>query len=230
MSKKLVLHVALASMILGIGAPVSAMEDPTIKTKKSDDKDTTFFGKNKEQIDLAKHCVLAPLFIGLGISAYALSYVHGVSNPEIKGEWKRLLKLNQLLSDRKGYWQNAKDVFWTKWIGQSFKDKELKANTKTGKIKQSRLKPPTGFMGWLNTYVYTGKKAAGLLTTLGGTYLFLTHPDIISTTVGPHLQKKFGFEEKEPTEKDLLDFKNSKKLAKIYDAKLAKIAKKDEGK
>jgi len=174
MSKKLVLQVALASMILGSSAPISALSAP--------------------------EAVLAPVFVGLGLSAYALSYVHPVVKPEIKGEWKRLLKLNQLLSDRKGYVQNAKDVFWTKWIGQSFKDKELKANATTGKIKQSRLKPPTGVMGWTATYAYTGKKAAGLLGTLGAGYLFLTN-DVFRKSIGSNLKKQFGFEKEEEQKK-----------------------------
>ena len=170
MSKKLVLQVAFASMVLGSSAPISALS--------------------------AKEAVLAPVFVGLGLSAYCLSYQHSVVDFKQKGEWKRLLKLNQLLSDRKGYVQNAKDVFWTKWIGQQFKDKELKANATTGKIKQSRLKPPTGVMGWTSTYVYTGKKAAGLLTTFGAAYLFLTHPDLIGKS-GAYLQKKYGFAKEE---------------------------------
>ena len=171
MSKKLVLQVAFASMVLGNSAPISALS--------------------------AKEAVLAPVFIGLGLSAYCLSYQHSVADFKQKGEWKGLLKVNQLLSDRKKYTQNASDVFWTRWIGQSFKDKELKANSKTGKLKQSKLKPPAGVMGWTSTYVYTGKKASGLLTTFGAAFLFLTHPDLIWKS-GAYLQKKYGFANEEP--------------------------------
>ncbi len=203
MSKKLVLQVALASMILGSSAPISALS--------------------------TKEAVLAPVFIGLGLSAYALSYIHPVANPEIKGEWKRILKLNQLLSDRKGYVQNAKDVFWTKWIGQQFKDKELKANATTGKIKQSRLKPPTGVMGWTSTYAYTGKKAAGLLATFGAAYLFLTN-EVFRTSVGSNLKKQFGWEKAEPSQDDLnksalraVKLENARKKTPLLDAEVAKL-------
>ncbi len=186
MSKKLVLHAALASMILGCSASVFADD------KKKDKNPASFFNRQY---------VLTPAFVWLGISAYALSYQHSVVNFKQNGEWKGLLKMNQLLNkkDRETYLKNASDVFWTRWIGQSFKDKELKANVKTGKIKQSRLKPAVGFMGWTNTYVYTGDKTGKLLGVFGGAWLFLSNPNLFSRTVGTHLQDKFGFAKKTKT-------------------------------
>jgi len=205
MSKKLVLNMALASMILGSSVPASAITP--------------------------KEAALAVPFVWLGISAYALSYQHPVTNFQQKGAWSRILKAHQLLSkqDRKAYLQNISDVFWTRWIGQPYKDKEMKADLKTGKVKQSTRKLPAGFMGWFNTYLYTGVKASGLITTIGGAYMFLTHPEMFSN-MGSYLQKKYGFVKPDTSQYQLnrealstLELQNAAKQGRLLDAKLAKL-------
>ena len=89
------------------------------------------------------------------------------------------------------------------------------SNPTTGKIKQSRLKPPTGVMGWTSTYAYTGKKAGTLLGTFGAAYLFLTNPGFRQKT-GTYLKKQFGFEKEEQKEIDTINLEIARlKLAKL---------------
>ncbi len=102
------------------------------------------------------------LLICFAISLYSLLYNEPKVHFESKGKWKDLLNPKLLFKDPKKYFQNIRNVYWTKLIGQIYKDNELKLNSE-GKAKMSRKKLPAGFMGNAYTHYYVLKKTSGVV-------------------------------------------------------------------
>ena len=169
MSKKLVLHVALASMVLG-SAPVFATDPPPSVSERIQ-------AAFKAHPVLVKSVVVPSLLL-VAASAFALKHNHPKPNFEQKGEWKKLFKINWLLSKqpRKEYFQNMSDVFWTRWIGQEHKSGYLELDKATDTVKPTKKCLPAGVGGKTSTLLHEAQKAGEMVITLGIAYKFLSDP------------------------------------------------------
>lgn len=164
MSKKLVVHAALASMVLGSSVPVTA--ESLLKS----------FAMSYPKLALS---IGAPSAIFLAASTFALKHQHPSPHFTQKGSWKGLLGLNKLFKskqDRAEYRQNASDVFWTRWIGQEYQSNFLKPDIEKNGIKCSKKCLPCGVMGTSSGYLFEAKKAGEMLLSLAITYKFATDP------------------------------------------------------
>ena len=145
MSKKLVLHLAFASMVLG-SAPISA------------------------SIDLPSPGPAAGLsaFGIMAVSTLALMHNHPKPDFKQKGKWKGLLKVQNLVNTqlRKEYFQNMSDVFWTRWVGQIHKSGYLELDKENNAVKPTKKCLPCGVMGQTATYLHELSKAKEMVLSL----------------------------------------------------------------
>ncbi|TET34215.1 hypothetical protein E3J61_03165 [Candidatus Dependentiae bacterium] len=169
MSKKLVLHLAFASMVLGC-APISAIDLPS-----------------------PERAAGLSIFGAMAVSTLALMHNHPKPDFKQKGEWKGLLKVQNLINTqlRKEYFQNISDVFWTRWVGQIHKSGYLELDKENNAVKPTKKCLPCGVMGQTATYLHELSKAKEMILSLLIVGYCVKNIDEVETFLWETVEKTF---------------------------------------